>query len=308
MINPFCLNTHKKRLLDDAMLNFKFIASTHTYTSNKKPSYISITRLLKEMGITPNYDSVDKKTLEDAVMYGNMIHKEIENYCKYDETGMTTELNDFIKWCKSNKVNFIASEYMVHDTDFAGTIDLILKINGEIVIADVKTTSEIHKDAVSWQLSLYRYLLKEHIHKGLCIHIRPNSYEVVEIPLKDDTECERLIEAYKNQTNYSVAILEDKQVSKLFELQEALKQMDQEKKRIEKQIQDFKDKCLYEMKERNLLSVELNADDKKLKITRVIPKEKESINYEKLIKDNPQIDIDQYKTYTPIKEYIKISG
>lgn len=306
MLNEWRLKTHRDRLLKDANIGFKFYEEEHRYTDKNKTEYKSITRLLKEMGVSPSYDSVDKEKLEEASRYGKFIHKDIEEYVKDGTIGVSKELENFIKWSKGK--SFIASEYMVHNDKYAGSIDLIYIENGELVISDIKTTSQIHTDSVSWQLSLYRYLLGEDIKKATCIHIRPNLYEIKEIPLKSNEECENFLKAYEENKNYSVALIEEEKVLKLFELQETLKEMEKQKKAIENQIQSFKDLCLNAMQEKNLISVELTADDKKLKITRVISKDKESIDYDKLIADNPQIKIDQYKKYTPVKEYVKISG
>lgn len=308
MTNEFRLATHRERMINDATIDFNFKEEGHIYTSKNRKSYISITRLLKEMGISPNYDAVNEDVLKKASEYGTYIHSEIEQYCKFNDDGISKEFDNFKAWSKKNQINFIASEYRVHNSTYAGSIDLIYMQDGELVISDIKTTSEVHKDSVSWQLSLYRYLLGEQIEKATCIHIKKDIFEIVDIPLKSNEECEALIRAYENNEKYDVALIEEEKVLKLFELQETLKQMDAEKKKIEKQIQSFKDMCLQAMQDRNLLSVELNADDKKLKITRVISKDKESIDYDKLIADNPQINIDQYKKYTPVKEYVKISG
>ena len=57
----------------------------------------------------------------------------------------------------------------------------------------------------------------------------------------------------------------------------------------------------------NLLSVEIETEDKKIKITKVAPKDKEVVDYKTLIQDHPEIEIDKYKSYTPVKPYIKIS-
>ena len=148
----------------------------------------------------------------------------------------------------------------------------------------------------------------ENIQKATCIHIRPNLFEVLDIPLKSYEECEKFLQDFENGESYSVSIIEEQQIATLFELQETLKLMDQQKKIIEDKINAFKQALLVNMQERNLLKVELENNDKKLTITRVMPKDKETIDYEKLIADNPQIKIDNYKKYTPVKEYVKISG
>ena len=308
MINPFILETHKDRLVNDAFINFRFIENGHLYTSREKKIYVSITTILKDMGISPNYDIVDKKKVEDAVVYGEMIHKEIENYCKFNESSFIQELDFFKEWEYKNKIRFVASEYRVHNDNVAGTIDLIYCENGKLVISDIKTTNVVHKECVSWQLSLYRYLLGENIEKATCIHIRPNLYEVVEIPLKSNEECMKLLEAYNTNTKYEVELIEQKQVDNLVNLQNELEALKKAQEKIENRIQAFKDYCLQEMSVRGLLKVEVESGDKKISIVKVEPKDKETINIEKLKKEHPEINYQEYTKTTKVKPYIKISG
>lgn len=308
MINPYILETHKERLVNDAVINFKvdFSKGKHIYFSKENKSYISITTMLKELGISPSYESVDEETLKRATDYGNTIHSDIENYCKLGDS-FTVEADKFIMWSKNNNINFVASEYRVHDDKLAGSIDLIYRQNNELFISDIKTTSQVHKEAVSWQLSLYRYLLKEDIKKATCIHIRPGLFEVIDIPLKSNEECENLLKCYFNNETYNVAVLEEQQIQVLMDLQETINNLKQQQKEAENKLQTIKDTIMNAMDEKNLLSVEIELNDRKLKITKVAPKDKEAIDYKTLIQDHPEIELDKYKSYSPVKPYIKIS-
>lgn len=308
MINPYILETHKDRLVNDAVINFKFDGSKnkHSYSSKENKSYIPITTMLKELGISPSYDNVNKEVLEQAKKYGDQVHQDIENYCKFNES-FTAEADKFIVWSKNNQINFVGSEYRVHNKEFAGSIDLIYRQNNELVISDIKTTSQVHKESVSWQLSLYRYLLGEKIEKATCIHIRPDLFEVIDIPLKSNEECENLLNDYLYKGKYDVALLEEQQIQVLVDLQETINNLKQQQKEAENKLQTIKDALMNAMDEKNLLSVEIELNDRKLKITKVAPKDKETIDYKKLLIDNPNLDIEPYKTYSPVKPYIKIS-
>lgn len=306
MINPYILETHKERLVNDAFINFKFDEKKHIYSSKENPNYTSITRLLREMQITPSYGSVDEDTLKRAADYGNTIHSDIENYCKLGDS-FTAEADKFIVWSKNNNINFVGSEYRVHDDKLAGSIDLIYRQNNELVISDIKTTSQVHKEAVSWQLSLYRYLLKEDIKKATCIHIRPNVFEVIDIPLKSNEECENLLKCYFNNEAYNVAVLEEQQIQVLMDLQDTINTLKQQQKEAENKLQTIKDALMNAMDNKGLVSVEIELENKKVKITKVAPKDKETIDYKQLLIDNPNLDIEPYKSYSPVKPYIKIS-
>lgn len=309
MINPFRLETHKERMVKDALIDFQFYGEKnhHDYFSRDKSKYTSITTMLKDLGISPSYKNVSKQKLNEAKEYGKLIHSQIENYCKLDDKGFTSELQEFIKWSKKQRLSFIASEYLVHNSELAGAIDLIYQENGELVISDIKTTSQIHKDSVSWQLSLYRYLLGERIEKATCIHIRPDLFEVVEIPLKSNEECENLIKSYLNDTRYQVDLLKQKDIRTLIELQAKLKALDEEKKKIEAIQQRFKEQVCEAMQDRGLLKVELIDGDNKLTFNLILSKDKETIDINKLKKEHPELDLTKYTKYTKVKPYVKVS-
>ena len=235
MTNEWRLQTHKERLLNDAKINFKFNEDKHIYSSKENKNYTSITRLLRETGISPSYDGVDEETLKKSAEYGTFVHSEIEAFVKQDEIGISQELENFKNYAKKNGLSFIASEYRVHNDKYAGSIDLIYSVNGELVISDIKTTSTLHIDAVSWQLSLYRYLLGEEINKGTVIHIKRDIFEVKEIPLKSNEECENLLKAYEKGEKYSVEIVEQTAIARLFDLQEYMKELDKQQKQAKKE-------------------------------------------------------------------------
>ena len=61
-----------------------FDSETHTYTNEEGKKLISVTTLLKQEGISPNYDCVNEDVLKAAADRGTYIHKEIVfslNYC-----------------------------------------------------------------------------------------------------------------------------------------------------------------------------------------------------------------------------------
>lgn len=139
------------------MINFD--EQTHTYTNENGQVLISVTQLLKQAGISPNYDFVDEEVLRASADKGSLIHKEIEDYIKKGEMGFTTELKEFINYVESVGIKVLASEKQVYNDRIAGTIDLIAQYpTGRVVYVDFKTTSTVHKQAVSWQLSIYKNL------------------------------------------------------------------------------------------------------------------------------------------------------
>ena len=134
------------------------------------------------------------KIFKEAGEYGSAVHEDIEEFIKGNDVDyIDLEENEkksffmFIEWFKKlqeeNEVEIIACEKMVinHKDKYAGTIDLILKINGELWIVDVKTSKAIWPSH-RLQLSAYKHAMEKN-HKLGIIHINHNQseYEFKEI-------------------------------------------------------------------------------------------------------------------------------
>jgi len=187
---------------EDEMINFD--KNSHTYTTAEGKNLISVTQLLQLYNLSPDYSVVDEETMKKSAERGTLIHKEIEDYNKRGEIGFTKELTSYIGYLSDHGMKCIDSEFIVWDDIVAGTADLLLDENGEKVIADIKTTSSLHKDSVSWQLSLYAYLWEQdhpndgEIKRGQGFWFdKEGNLEVVDIPLKPKEEVERLLESAK---------------------------------------------------------------------------------------------------------------
>src|SRR5690606_8659995 len=106
------------------------------------------------------YDGVPEYIMQRAKERGSLIHKEIEEYVKYGINGFTDELQMFKKIKEAYNFEVLESEYTVTDFEkFATNIDLILYMNKEkeLALCDIKTTSELDKEYLSWQLSINAY-------------------------------------------------------------------------------------------------------------------------------------------------------
>ena len=150
----------------------------------------------------PNkYSAVPEHILENAAKRGHKIHEDIQMYDMIGEVG-----SDAVKWYaelkKKEKFEVIDSEYLVTDkTHFASAIDKVLVKNGKVCLADIKTTYELDKDYISWQLSIYKYLFNLinpgiKVDKLYAIWVRNGAKmdEVPEIPQEEVIElleCER---------------------------------------------------------------------------------------------------------------------
>ena len=270
------------------MINFN--EEKHEYTLDGKV-LISVTQLMKKHGLSPNYGDVPAAVLRAKAERGTLIHKEIENFIKTGEIGFTTEMLNFRKYVDANKISILASEIIAYNDVAAGTVDLLL---GDGVIADIKTTASLHKDAISWQLSIYNFLLNNEFTKGQVYHFdKDGNLNVVDIPLKPIEEVEILIECEKNGEIYQQpAIATDSQLMQIVELETLIKHYDEQKKQAEKQAQELRDALLVAMEQNGVKTME----NERIRITYTAPTTRQSIDSTRLKKEQPSVYEEYLKT------------
>lgn len=195
------------------MINFD--EATHTYTRNNE-QYTSVTTLLKQYNISADYNNIPTNVLQKAAQRGKETHKAIEDYIN---TGVITpnnvDLDNFIKYTTARGIDrsLAIAEEVVYDDTFkiAGTIDLQYIDNDEDIIADHKTTSQIHYESVAWQLSIYNYIkckgdvIQYYIKKLKVLHYYQGKLIVKEIPPIDYDEVLKLLTAHLTNSSYSYA-------------------------------------------------------------------------------------------------------
>lgn len=131
----------------------------HTYTLDGK-KLSGVTALLHRQLFGSKYDGIPKHIMEQAAERGNAIHREIEMYESFGGENFDDEVNAYIKL--KNKYGFetIATEWLVSDNEHvASSIDVIFDTGKGLVLCDIKTTSKLDIEYLSWQLSIYKYLL-----------------------------------------------------------------------------------------------------------------------------------------------------
>lgn len=284
----------------------KFDELTHTYT-NEKGTLISTTQLLKKAGISPDYTFVNDEVLQKAADKGSVVHKEIEDFIKNGEIGFTKELGEFIDYLKAHQLTPVASELMVDDEIVAGTIDLVLKAeNGELILADVKTTSTIHSDSVSWQCSIYKKLYDgSHEQKisRLCVfHFnKDGELNVRDLPIKDDGVINELYEWYKTQPDTKFELSNIGQLTELYEVEKVIAYFESQKKEWEEKSIAMRESIVSVMKEKGINKFE----NEKIMITYIAPTIAKTLDTAKLKTEKPEI-YNVYLKDTEKKEQVRI--
>lgn len=261
----------------------KFIEETHQYFDGEK-ELISVTTLMKKHGLAPNYDGVNAEVLRAKAERGSLIHKEIEDYIKQGSVGFTEELAQFADYLKVWGIEVIKSEEIAYNDITAGTVDLLLKDNGTLVIADIKTTATLHKDAVSWQLSIYAYLLGLDINKGQAFHFDKNGkLDVVDISLKPVAEVEKLMECERNGELYKQELtnVSQDQLAELATAEKLIKYYENLKKAAEEQAKIMRAALLEAMELNGVKKYETEA----LRITYTAPSTQDRVDTDKLKED-----------------------
>jgi len=158
----------------------------------KKKKLLSVTQLMQKYGVSPEYKGIDDKVLEMKANRGTLIHQELQEWAEKKEVGFTQELGQFIDWANKNNYTPLESEKIVYNDVVAGTIDTIGMLGDKKIIADYKTTASYHEDAVSYQLSIYEYLLGEKIDELKCFWFK-NGVKVKNVDRIPQTAIEYLM-------------------------------------------------------------------------------------------------------------------
>ena len=283
----------------------EFREDTHEYFLDGR-KLISVTQLMRKHGLAPNYDAVTSEVLRAKAERGTLIHKEIEQYIKTGEIGFTRELEAFINHIANNAVRPLASEFIVHNDLVAGTVDMVSEELGEVVINDFKTTATLHKDAVSWQLSIYAFLNKTGncATKAKAYHFQADgTLKVVDIPLKPMAEVERLLECEKNGEIYTQEVaVSETALAELVEVESLIKQIEEQKKAAEAQAQELRAALMQAMEQNGVTSFE----NENIKVTYVAATTRTAIDSAKLKKELPEIAA-QYTKTSNVKASLRIT-
>lgn len=263
----------------------EFNETNHTYTFDGKV-LISTTQLMRKHNLSPNYDMVNPEVLQAKAKKGTLIHKEIENFIKENQLGFTDELYEFQKYVKEHNLTSIKSETMVCNDIVAGTIDLMFIENDRPIIADIKTTSVVHKEAVSWQLSIYRYLYLSYV-DGNIVPVKESEYNdvvgqvfhfnkegilnVEEITLKPYSDIERLFNCERLGMQFTLEIDEaENSLQNVVHLEKIINELNEKVEFAKKQQEEFKKTLMEAMENRKLSTYEKDG----IKITLVKGKTK----------------------------------
>lgn len=185
-----------------------FIEESHQYFIGKK-ELKGVTGTLIKKAFPDTYKTIPESVLMKAAERGGLIHNTFETFCSIFDADLkqypnpTEELLAFHSMLVAYDLHYVASEYLVTDGEnFASAIDGIFSDNeGNIYLVDYKTTSTLHYDNVSLQLSIYAKWFEEQnpdlkVKEIVCMWFKNGQSKFQPLPRVADYQIDDLINAY----------------------------------------------------------------------------------------------------------------
>ena len=287
-----------------------FDPGTHTYTNqNTEQQMMGITSTLLKKLFPSKYDGVPKDVLAKAAEKGSKVHADIELYEKLGVTPVTQEGRAYADITRKNGMIMLESEYLVTDfQNYASSIDVIYEVQENVVdLADVKTTYKLDKDSISWQLSIYAYMMSlcnphVKVRKLLGIWLRADKAEIIEVKRHTDEEVIRLIESVNSDTEDDLPATEEELPDYIQDNIDKLYNIVRKRKELQEEEQALKADILEKMNRDNIKSVDA------IRILFTVVKEKIKHRFdEKRFKEEHADLFDQYQKEIKEKETLKIT-
>ena len=243
----------------------RFDEEHHRYFLGEK-ELSGITGTLIKKAFPDTYKGIPNAVLSKAAERGSVVHQNLELFdtiCNSDINIMPSvlpEVKDYNEMLISYGLHHVDSEYLVTDNEnFASAIDKVLEDNeGNIYLADIKTTATLHYDNVSLQLSIYAKWFEEQnpdlkVKEIVCMWFKNGQSKFQPLPRVSDEQIDELINAYlADDAEYQYKVEVPEQFSALeqeFRLitarVDALKiKQDELKEKIMKMMEDNKQKSV----------------------------------------------------------------
>lgn len=251
----------------------RFFEDTHQYFLGEK-ELRGITSTLIQRAYPNTYEGIPEEVLAKAAERGKAIHVAIEDYEENFTLSDSRELENYVAIKENNHLSHLASEYIVSDEKhYASAIDHVyVDGNGEIVIADIKTTSTRHYENVSLQLSIYKRFFELQnpglkVSRGALIWLRGEESEYRELPFWADEMLDELIEADLADTNFDITKTYGELPRVFADVEEELARIELAVKVAQERQKELK-QGLYDLMEKNNVK---SFTGSRIKLTRILP-------------------------------------
>lgn len=138
------------------------------------------------------YDGISASTLSEAAKKGTETHLAIERLCKTGEMTDLPEVKNFLFLKKAFKFEVVDNEVPVilfhaQEPICAGRLDLVIKTDEGLGLADIKRTSVLDRDYLFYQLNIYKIAYEQCYWQDISflkgIHLKENQRRYAHIPM-----------------------------------------------------------------------------------------------------------------------------
>ena len=152
------------------------------------------------------YKGVPKNVLNKKADYGTKVHESIEQLEEYGNLDISKlniyqqiAIEQYIKLKNKFRINVLEQEQIVsYNYDFCGRFDMIANINNQKCLCDIKTTTELDVEYLSWQLSFYELAYGEKFDNLYAIWLPKKKLgQLVKIERKNKSELLKKIDEFK---------------------------------------------------------------------------------------------------------------
>lgn len=303
-------------VLDLVRSSVLFDERSHTYTAHDGRQLTGVTTIIKQVLFPNKYKGIPESVLAKAAERGTAIHNECEDVNLFGAGALTDssseEAHNYHKLITAEGIEMIANEYLVSDNEMVATMIDCIDSQGNLY--DIKTTSQLDIDSLSWQLSICDYLftaqnifLERPSSKLYGIWLRGDIAKLVEVERKTDAEIEAVLKAYTNgeviahkPIEYSSP--EEAALAKISEQEEAIIEL--------KQMLDYheakKQESLNLLKEKMEREGIKKLETPRLLVTLVADSTSSTFDSKRFKDEHPDLAA-QYLKQTTRKGYVKIT-
>lgn len=278
---------------------------THRYYVDGKVANTSVTKMLHDQGLAPNYNGVSAEVLAAKAEQGTAYHEEMERITKGGEP--TSEYGKMFKvWFDENVEKATAEQPFVYEENgyiIGGSVDLYgwLK-TGEPFVADYKFTSTFPREYVTWQTSIYSVFIGKTVKgwiaaKQYCFHFTGGKMKVVGLPPKKITDVKDLLTCECNGDYYLTPSLtpSDENLPSLWENAELkLCALQAQIKAQEDEVKSFRKRMAAEMEKQGVVKYE----GEHVRISYIAAHETTRVDNNRLKDKYPEVYADCVKTST----------
>ncbi|MDR1089919.1 MAG: hypothetical protein LBL79_02495 [Prevotella sp.] len=280
----------------------EFFEENHCYLTNDGKYLQGITGIISKMLFPDKYSNIPQHILNKAAEYGTLIHSKCQANDMF-ETSDCIEVENYSAIKKENGLIPVENEYLVSDNERIATmIDNVFKASGSSVhLGEIKTTSVLDIESLSWQLSICAYLFELQnphlkVDRLYGIWLRKDKHKLQKVNRIDNSIILSLIDAWFNETEFVNPVEKDTETSPeiedLIAIDEEIAVLDERRKQLLSVIQPAIEKQQYK--------------DDRVTISWVDPTSSVGFDAAKFKKENPEL-ADKYKKETPKAGYMKVT-